>query len=331
MKKKLLALLTATVMIFSSMALVGCGTEDTAYPNCQGVVYVENSDCQHLQDAEVRVSIANDSETVTLPLTYSEEWCGYYVEDSFDEVAAIIEEVAPDYDAALEAGEDTSNILEEHGYTVTAVIEDNDDQHDYTVTDITCDFLTAYSLKVTTDFIANQLVMLYETEIEDSSSDIDIVINDEGTATINGEEVTFDMFVEEYGKVIEDEEELAALEEYKGMKDALEDGSYPGKLTFTVNVSCTCPVLTSYSLYHEYYDANGEYVAQEYVDMSGEEGETVAVKDIELMEEYDGQKYQLEGVYLFDSETGEWLLDNPIDEYTVSEYMEVLFKYVPAK
>ena len=81
---------------------------------------------------------------------------------------------------------------------------------------------------------------------------------------------------------------------------------------------------------HEYHDAEGNYVWDDFSTVIYEPGETVDVADLEVITEVDGVEYEVEGVYLLDEEGENWDYENPVTEFTVEEDMDVLIVYVEA-
>jgi hypothetical protein len=138
------------------------------------------------------------------------------------------------------------------------------------------------------------------------------------------------------------EEALAEITAYEDLMAKLESGEYAGELTVYCALECECVELAEYTLYHEYYDENDEYVAQETEWPLVPNGSVVTTEQLKEMyvTEYEGKKYEVEGVYLVDNETGEVDWDNPVEEFTVVDgydeetetwyWTEVVIKYVLA-
>lgn len=338
--KKTLGVLLVLVMVVSSMTTMAFAADEVAYPNFYGSVWVENYDCIHKTDAEVSIKISKEGmEDIVIPLPYDEEFEENVIETTVEGVDDIIKEVGPVYDAAfLDENMDyvePLTIMEELGYTVEVVIEDNDDDHEFLLEDagLYVDVLTYESVKATLNSMVEtleEIILEYDPTYEPVGS--------------------FDALLEMYKEVLmnpdgwdmteeEAEEELADIMYLEAMLAALESGEYAGQLMISATIPCECLELIEYTLYHEYYDGNDEYVAQEMLFPRVPNGEVIKVEDLEYVTEYDGVEYEVEGVYLIDNETWEADWENPIEEFTAVDYYdeetdeyywtEVVIKYVP--
>ena len=362
MKKKLLVFVLAVIMVFSTMSVAAFAEEGQAvtYPNLSIGVSVDNPDCIHYDDAKVSVKITkNDLTVASIDLNYDKEWGQYSFEGRQEGIDAIIDEIAgneslmkeySDWMADLNTEEDF-DILAKAGYEVEVIAEDNDANHDFEVYGLESSIATKELIEETTDAIANMVVMM----IINSSSAAEIaevavlfggvnLVAKEGTAYIvyadNTEKaVGFNDLLdlvknEDVAKEMElEDDDIAAIKEYEDMMAAMEAGTYKGELDIYADLKCGCQVMNEYTLYHEYYDADGKYIAQVSSDVKAAEGTVVKVEDLKLIEKYDGENYKFDGVYLYNEKNDEWDWANPITEFTVplttsDEYLSVCIKYV---
>ena len=362
MKKKLLAMIMAVIMVFTTMSAVAFAEDEQAgtYPNLSVGVSIDNPDCIHYDDAKVSVKITKDDLIVaSIDLNYDKEWGQYSFEGRQDGIDTIINEIAgneelmkeySDWMADLNTEEDF-DILAKAGYEIEVIAEDNDANHDFEVYGLESSIATKELIEETTDAIANMVVMM----IINSSSAAEIaevavlfggvnLVAKEGTAYIvyadNTEKaVGFNDLLdlvknEDVAKEMElEDDDIAAIKEYEDMMAAMEAGTYKGELDIYADLKCGCQVMNEYTLYHEYYDADGKYIAQVSSDVKAAEGTVVKVEDLKLIEKYDGESYGFEGVYLYNEKTGDWDWKNPVTEFTVpsiasDEYLQVCIKYV---
>ncbi len=339
--KRVLGILLICAMVLSGMTTMAFAGEET-YPNFLGNVWTNNWSCIHNGDAEVSIKITKEGmDDVVVPVPFNEEIGEYYVETVVEGVDEIIKEVGPVYDATLSEDSldvtDALAIMKDLGYSVEVVIVDNDEEHEFIIGDdeVYVDFLTAASLQLSLDFtieFIEELLVMFDPTYEPTGS--------------------FEAFIEAYKEMLMDpeggdltaeeaEEALAEIYTLEEMIAALESGEYAGEMTVYLAASCDCPELVEYTLYHEYYDEEGEYVAQETEFLAAENGQVVTAEDLEdvYVTEYDGVEYEVEGMYLLDCETLEVDWENPVDEFTVIDYYdeeteeyywtEVVVKYVP--
>lgn len=323
--KRIVTMLLVVVMLVSSMsAMAFAGTEETQFPNVYAAMSMGNWDCEHSADfygqENVKLVLSKESTgfSAEIPLTYDEDLQWYSAELNDPALDEVIKEVGPVYNETY----DGATLLESCGYTVT--VEGIDAEH-FSDMEVSCDVMTAETLKTTVDFITQMLVEMIQEE----------------DPSFEGWE-SFDELLAAYEEILKDpemgytdeeiEEELAGIASYFEMVEQLENGTYAGELMFSVYANCTCAAKVDYVVYHEYYDADGNYVAQESEFLQAADGETIQVADLATVTEYDGVKYEVEGYYTLDPETYDWDFENPITEFTVSEYeyAEVMIKYVPA-
>lgn len=335
--KRMVGILLVLILVISSMTTMAFAAE--VYPNFEGDVSAGKYDCVHKTDAEVSVVISKKGmEDIVISLPYNEYYDSYYAEDVVDGVDKIVKVMAPFYDIVGKYV-DALKIMKGLGYNVDVVIEDNDEAHEYNMEDtsIYVDFETPITL-----------YKEYKELIADKSEDIKQVYPD---YEYDG---SFDNFVAKYKEMLmhpdgwdQDEESAEEMLEYdledlfivKAKLDAAKAGDYPGQMQVGVYVTCECPDLIEYTLYHEYYDEDDQYVAQDMEFSRALPDSVVSVDELGYITEYDGVEYQVEGVYLYDSETGEVDWDNPIDKFTVVDYYDeetevyyhtdVVIKYVP--
>lgn len=335
--KRMLGILLVLVLVISSMTTMAFAAQ--VYPNFEGDVSAGKYDCVHKTDAEVSVVISKKGmEDIVISLPYNEYYDSYYAEDVVDGVDKIVKVMAPFYDIVGKYV-DALKIMKGLGYSVSVVIEDYDEEHQYNMEDMSLyvDFETPVTL-----------YKEYKELIAEKSEEIKQVYPD---YEYDG---SFDNFVAKYKEMLmhpdgwdQDEESAEEMLAYdledlfivKAKLDAAKAGDYPGQMQVGVYVTCECPDLIEYSLYHEYYDENGEYVAQESEWPRVLPNTVISVDELEFVTEYDGVEYQVEGVYLYDSEKGEVDWDNPIDKFTVVDYYDeetevyyhtdVVIKYVP--
>ena len=339
--KKLLSILLVMALVLSGMtSMAFAGEEAEALPNFFGNVWAYNYDCVHKADTEVSVKITKEGmEDVVIPIPYDEEWEEYVFEGVVEGLDAIIKDVAPAYDAAFEDEAvdyvDALSIMQDLGYSVEVVMEDNDAEHEFVIgeDELYVDLLTYASVKASLDFVIEFIE--------------DLLVEFDPTYVPTG---SFEAFLKAYKEMLMDpdgmdmdkedaEEALAEIAALEEMLAALASGEYAGQMTVSVGADCECPELAEYTLYHEYYDEEGEYVAQEWEFPRVPQGTVVKVEDLEYVTEYEGVEYEVEGVYLVDTESGEVDWENPVDEFTVVDYYdeeldeyfwtEVLVKYVP--
>ena len=76
MKKKLLAVALAVIMVFTTMSAAVFAEEgQKTYPNLTAEVYLDNLNCIHYEDADVSVKITKESmEPITVSLKYYDEY-----------------------------------------------------------------------------------------------------------------------------------------------------------------------------------------------------------------------------------------------------------------
>lgn len=358
MRRKLLAVTLAVIMVFTTMSAAVFAEEgQKAYPNLIASAYVENYDCIHGSDADVSLKISKDGMTdIIIPLAYDKEAETYFIEDTVEGIDSIITDIKDDYDAMLDtmsdeeiaAGNDAdSDILKKMGYSVEVIIKDTGDGHKFTVTEISSSVLTYKSVTVVTDWLAALLIgMMVEEFTEEGDTEAlaeldrilggHVTVDKDGNVLVGDDPATFDHLL----KAIENndevkaemsEEDMAAINEYKAMIAALENGSYNGELIIDVSLGCDCPEMAEYNLCHDYYNSDGEFIGQVSGFQKAEVGSVVKIDDIKFIEKYDGVEYEVEGVYLIDEKTGEVDYTKPVEEYTIpgeEGYLEVVVKYV---
>lgn len=367
MRKKLLAITMAVIMVFTCMSAVAFAEEgtDKSYPNLTADIFVDNEYCIHSEDAKVTVKITkkdNSIDQIFIDLSYDEDWETYSFEGKKDGVDEIIEAIAADtavmekYEAWLADYEtdENFNILDEAGYSMEVIVDDNDDQHEFEVYDIGSFIYTKALIEETTDMLTNWiLLMVIESDDAEAIAEIakllggvDLVAEED---PLTEEEVVYivsdngDKRAVKFQDLLNllkdedivnemelDEDDLESIKEYE---DMMADQNYKGELSLEASLKCKCPYYNEYTLYHEYYDADGEYLGQIYKDKEAKEGSVIKLKDIQLYEKYEGQDFEFEGMYLVDEDTGEGDWNNPIDKFTVpmydeDVYLEVVIKYV---
>ena len=354
MKKKLLVFITAICMVFAYAVPTFAEDGQKTYPNLMVSVYADNIDCIHASDAEVSLKISKEGmDDILVPVTYDEDMGSYYIEDTIAGIDDIITDVKDEYDQLLDsmsnevifAGADEDvDILKKMGYTVEVIVKDTGDGHTFTVSEVSSSVLTYKAVTMVTDWIANLIIGMMVEEFTDEGDtealeELDkllgghVTVDNDGNAFVGDEPVTFDDLLKaiennEEAKAEMDEEDLAAINDYKNMIAALENGSYKGELMIDVGLDCKCK---EYYLYHEYYDADGKYIAQLSDPQIATAGSVVKVEDIKLIEKYDGVNYKFDGVYLIDEKTGEADFSKPVEEYTVPDVdgnLEVIVKYI---
>lgn len=360
MNKKLLAVALAVIMVFTTMSAAVFAEEgQKTYPNLTAEVYLDNLNCIHYEDADVSVKITKESmEPITVSLKYDDEYEEYLFEGRTDGIDAIIDEIVSndalmkeytDWMADLDTEEDF-DILKKAGYGIEVVVEDNDANHDFEVYAIESSIVTKEIIDDTTDAITNMvIIMIINSSNAEELAEIATFFG--GVNLVSKEGVAYIVYADDTEKAVEfsdlinllkneeiakemelDEEDMAAIKEYEDMMAAMETGAYKGELMVDAVLKCGCSVMNEYTLYHEYYDANGEYVAQVSSDIEVAEGTVVKVEDLKLVEKYDGENYKFDGVYLYNEKTGDWDWDNPITEFKVplttsDEYLDVCVKY----
>ena len=343
--KKLLSVLMICIMIVSGVTTMAFAEEVglEAYPNFCGSVWTDNHNCVHKADSNVSIKISKEGMSdVIVTIPYDADIEEYYIETVTEGMDDILREVAPVYDSEILANGidavDGLAIMESLGYSVEVIAEDNDDSHEFSVDSesLYVEILTYNSVKVVLDLVVTMLeeaIMEYDpTYVPTGSFDALLEIYKEMLLDPEGGDLTEE----------EAEEALAEIMAYEDLMAKLESGEYAGELTVYCALECECVELAEYTLYHEYYDENDEYVAQETEWPLVPNGSVVTTEQLKEMyvTEYEGKKYEVEGVYLVDNETGEVDWDNPVEEFTVIDgydeetetwyWTEVVIKYVPA-
>lgn len=363
MKKKLLAIVMAMIMVLStaSVAVFAEDGSSATYPNISADVYPDNMYCIHYEDAKVSIKITKEGmDPITIDLKYDDEWESYSFEGKAEGIDAIIDDITNNKDLMKAYSnwmadfdtEEEFDILDKAGYKVEVIAEDNDANHEFEAYEIESSIVTKDIIDATTNAITN-MIMVAIVNSSDAETLAELaaffggvnLIVEEGAAYIvyadntEKEAVEFNDLIklmknEEVAKEMElDEEDLAGIKEYEDMMAAMEAGTYKGELTIDASLKCGCPDINEYTLYHEYYDANGKYVGQVSSDIEAAVGTYVKVDDIKLVEKYDGKTYKFVGLYPVDEKTGEGDWDNPIKTgFEIpgidDDYIEVIAKYV---
>ncbi len=341
--KKVLSILVICAMILSGMTSMAFAEDSITaepYPNFLGDVWTSNYDCEKKADLEVSIKISKEGmNDIVVPLPYDADLEEYYLETVVEGIDDIVREVGPVYASALmdedETNDDALPIMESLGYSVEVIAEDNDPDHEVflDLATVEVEFVTYETTKMILDLITEMIeeaILEYDpTYVPTGSFDALLEVYKEMLLDPEGADMTEE----------EVQEALAEIEAYETMMNALESGEYAGEMLVYADVPCNCPELVEYTLYHEYYDENGEYVAQETEFPVTVNGTVVDVDDLQYVTDYEGVKYEVEGVYLVDNETGDVDWESPVDEFTVIDlydeetdtyyWTEVVIKYTP--
>jgi len=316
--KKLLVMLLVMIMLISSLGMTAFAEEQTQepFPNIMGTLDLNNYDCEHYEEftgkTDVKLVVSKGDFSVDIPLEWDADLEWYYTEGNIPELDAVITEVGPVYEEIMYS-EEMVDVLKECGYTVS--VEGIDAEH-FNEVEITCDVMTAESLRESLDMIIgllNGLIQEADPEAEEIESFDELLVMYEEILRDPENEYTEE----------EIQEELAAIQAYNDMVLALEDGTYAGELMLTVNVLCECPVVLDYDVYHTYYNSETDYVDVNYGTEKVEVGQEINVAD-SIKTEYDGKTYKVKAIY---DGYGEDITDNPIivpteDDWWIDVYIE---------
>lgn len=358
--KKLLSITLAIIMVFATMSTaVFAEGEQKQFPNVYADVWTDNIDCIHSEDADVSLKITKGSMVpIVLDLQFDEDYGSYVFEGRTEGIDPIITEIAgntvlmqeyADWIADLDA-EGSFDILGKAGYTVEVIAEDNDADHELTVGEIDSSVLTKELIDDTTETVTYLLMSTIinastDAEVKELAElfgGVDLLVKEDAVYIVYSDSTEKELVFTDLLELIKDEdlademeldeEDLADIKEYEDMIAAMEAGTYLGELIIDINLECECPVLSEYTLYHEYYDADDNYIDQTYIEKTVPELSVVKLEDIKLLEKYDGKEYKFVGLYIVE-EDGECDWSKPVSEFTVpkaddEEYMEVVAKYV---
>lgn len=327
MKKKVFVWVMALVMVFSSMSIAFADDSGTPklYPNYRVKIVVNNNDCVHMDKMDVRLQVQVEYTGTELVLKYDENQQAYVDEGFIPVLNDEFGKLAPDVTAKI-------------------VVEDGDPNHEVSNSTGMLSaviFKTKAELKAEADATANFIIYwAYKMASEEPAAVAELEaafggtlgIDADDNVTINGKVLGMDDLIAlirtNPDKFDATEENLAMIEEYEEM---MASNTFLGQVEFTESIDCNCPDLVDYSLYHEYYDENNQYVAQEWVDSRGADGAVVKVKDVPLQEKYEGVTYKFKGAYIYDETKGGIDRDNPVTEFTVAENIQVVFIYEAVK
>ena len=300
MKKKLFVWVMALVMVLSSMSVAFADDNGAKkfYPNYTAMIKVSNDDCIHYDKMDVRLQVDVAGTGTELKLEYDEEQQAYVDEGYIPVLDSQFGKMAPEVSA---------NIVVEDGDAAHEVFNDVDMK-------AAVIFKTKAELKAEADATANYIVYwAYKMASEDPAALAELETTFGGKLGLDAnDDVTLNGAVLGMGDLLNviknnpekmelTEEGLAEINEYEEMMAA---ESFLGQVEFTEAIKCNCPDLVDYSLYHEYYDGNGDYIAQEWIDSKGANGEVIKVTDVPLKETYEGVTYKFKGAYLYDEEKG---------------------------
>lgn len=320
--------------------------ETEAAGNLNAEVYLENSECKVADSIEtvLRITDAHGNVVVEEELIYDEDYGMYSFDGNVEGVDGIIDAIAADYLAAFYDDEspDTIAIMENHGYSIEILMEDGDENHSVEAKDLDLTLINEEIFNETLDFLISFTIAFLEEEFEEAMGiEIEFVeVDGVEVPTVDGEELTFAKFVELYKAFLADpeneideeeaEEALAEIKAYEDMQAQFANG-YKGQIMITADAECDCADLKEVVVWHEYYDAEDNMIDMDYDYFEVEEGTVINVEDIDYVTEYNGVKYQIEGVYEYDNDLEDVDYTNPITSFTVSDDYEVYVKYVPVK
>lgn len=324
MKKKLFVWVMALVMVLSSMSVVAFADDNSGektYPNYNAIIYVENEDCVHKDKLDVKIELTAGNTEALLTLKYDPDLDAYVDEGYMTAIDAEILKAVPELTAKIvvDDGDATHEIYNDSDMLAATIVHTKDE------------------IKAEADATMNYIMYwVYEMVKDDPEALAEVEkilggtlsVDDNENLLIDGRVLGMQDMIDISKRNAEelglDEEALAEIEAYEKM---MASDAFLGQVEITETIKCNCPDIVDYNLYHEYYDGNGDYVAQEYIDSRDAAGTVIKVADIPLKEEYDGVKYTFKGAYLYDEKKDGWDYDNPLTEFTVAENMEVGLVY----
>lgn len=321
--KKRFSVVIIVVMLMISSTSVGVYAQtygETDLVNFNGCVQMYSDKCVHFEKSIPEIIISKDGqELVRAAIPYSDENGGNILYDEIAGADVILEEITPLVNNAS-LSDENFDLIKDCGYDVSVTIDVNDPEHEYIVDEV---YMTAETQEMYELIIlgfAEYVVVECKDEVEHLTGKTvtEVETEDDYYVMIGDKKLTLEDFFVIYKEMCTDEEGLAEIADIEERYYAYKNGEFGGQLIIVANIECTCPVYGEYYVYHEYYDAAGNYVAQEMIDFNAVVGTVIKpAKDIEIIEEYDGLKYKFVGFYGADEEG--WDFSKTVKEFTVDE------------
>lgn len=379
--KKVLVSLMAALMVISSVQITvfaeetAAQKEETPKANFAATIGLMNENCleyEKLKQAELSVTMtktADPAVTVTAPIVYDAEVgifsASTYIED--EAMAVILEELSERQTKLLEESmEELFTDEAKDAVEASKMIRNKLSEAEEEVYNI----LAGYTVAVNglpegehyqTDFSAmveNGDMVIFVFEL--SKSLIESLLSEEGKA-LNLEADSYIGLMDEIAKMegfasyeaallaegyteAEIAEEMELYIEMDTLLTQARNGEYPSSLSLLGVLTCECPTVELYEIYHEYYkeDANGkrtlvarvaEGEPDEYGEyyLEGESGDYIRAEDF-IQCEYEGVTYEYVNSYdsfvIYDEQPN-WKQDI-VTEFKLGDmmYMGMVLRYV---